>query len=466
MTLDNASEELTFSFDRSDFLGLLKDLVEFCMKVAEKGGADDVIVMGEARKNNQVRFTGNSVSIVKNWNGLNLDVVVSFDRKIAITKIDHIDKDVVRETVERLIILCKTMEKKEGFFGIADGPFSYDPIPKTFDPKICDLGKKAIDLVEGGINSALEEGAKRVTGVFNFGEKYHFIQTNHDVEKETKGTFLRCTIRAFVDELSSGQGISVSRCLADFDAEKAGKDAGQIAKLAINSEKGEPGKYDLVLHPTVGATLLGATIVAANPFMIESGLSWFGGKLGEKIGVEKITAYDDGRLENGLNSRIFDDEGVPTQKTTIIERGVLKGFIHNTSTAKRYNAKTTGNAGIISPRSSNIVFEPGDYSFEELLSETGGNPMLYITSSRYTRFTNRVEGTFSSIPRDGGFLIKNGELWKPVRGLRISDNMLNIFKNTVGLSKERQQIKWWEVKTPTVSPFFLVRNCLMTRATQ
>nr|MDO8096370.1 metallopeptidase TldD-related protein [Candidatus Wukongarchaeota archaeon] len=150
----------------------------------------------------------------------------------------------------------------------------------------------------------------------------------------------------------------------------------------------------------------------------------------------------------------------------MIERGVLKEFIHNTSIAKRYNAITTGNAGIISPSSSNLVFGPGDYSFEELLSETGDNPMLYITSSRYTRFTNRVEGTFSSIPRDGVFLIKNGELWKPVRGLRISDNMLNIFKNTVGLSKERQQVKWWEVTSPTVSPFFLVRNCLMTRATQ
>ena len=66
MTLDNASEELLLSFDRPDFLGLLKDLVEFCVKEAEKGGVDDVIVMGEARKNNQVRFTGNSVNIVKN----------------------------------------------------------------------------------------------------------------------------------------------------------------------------------------------------------------------------------------------------------------------------------------------------------------------------------------------------------------------------------------------------------------
>ena len=187
---------------------------------------------------------------------------------------------------------------------------------------------------------------------------------------------------------------------------------------------------------------------------------------GQRIVSEEVTIVDDPTLEGSFGFYLFDDEGAPTQKTMIIERGVLKGFIHNTSTAKRYNAKTTGNAGIISRRSSNLVFEPGDYSFEELLSETGDNPMLYITSSRYTRFTNRVEGTFSSIPRDGVFLIKNGELWKPVRGLRISDNMLNIFKNTVGLSKERQQVKWWEVTTPTVSPFFLVRNCLMTRATQ
>ncbi|MFX0162281.1 MAG: TldD/PmbA family protein [Candidatus Hodarchaeota archaeon] len=466
MTYDNDFEASSFSFSELDVSELLKDLVSICVRTGEKGGVDDIAVMGESYRNNQVRFARNEVSIVKQWNGLNLQVFVSFGRKIAMTQINQIDRDVVRGTVEKLVVLCKAMKENEGYFGIAEGPFSYDPIPKTFDPKICDLREKAIDLVEGGINSALEEGAKRAAGVFYFGERYYFIQTNRGVEKGTGGTFLRFTIRAFVDELSSGQGINVSCCLEDFDAEKAGVEAGQIAKLAVNSEESSPGKYDLLLNPTVGATFLGATVQAANPFWIESGLSWLGGKVGEKIGSGKITAYDDGRLENGLNSMIFDDEGVPTQKTTIIEEGILKGLIHNTSTAKRYNAKSTGNAGIISPQPSNIVFEPGDYSFEELLNETGNNPMLYITSTRYTRFMNRVEGTFSSIPRDGMFLIKNGEIWKPIRGLRVSDNILNIFKNTVALSKERQQIKWWEVTTPIVSPFFLVRDCMMSKPTK
>jgi len=466
MTFGNDFEASSFSFSGLDVSELLKDIVSFCVKTAEDGDVDDVVVMGESYKNNQVRFAGNEVSIVKQWNGLKLQVFVSCGRKIAMTQIDQTEKDVVRSTVEKLVVLCKTMKENEGYFGIAEGPFSYDPIPKTFDTKICNLGEKAIDFVEGGINSAVGEGAKRAAGVFYFGERYYFIQTNRGVEKGTGGTFLRFTIRAFVDELSSGQGISVSRCLADFDAEKAGSEAGHIAKLGVNSEEAKPGQYDLLLNPTVGATFLGATVVAANPFWIESGLSWLGGKVGEKIGSEKITAYDDGRLENGLKSMIFDDEGAPTQKTTIIEKGILKGFIHNTSTAKRYNVETTGNAGIISPQPSNIVFEPGDYSFEELLNETGNNPMLYITSTRYTRFMNRVEGTFSSIPRDGMFLIKNGELWKPVRGLRVSDNILSIFKNTIALSKERQQIKWWEVTTPIVSPFFLVRDCNLSKPTK
>ena len=63
------------------------------------------------------------------------------------------------------------------------------------------------------------------------------------------------------------------------------------------------------------------------------------------------------------------------------------------------------------------------------------------------------------------FLIENGEISKPVRELRISDNMLNIFKNIKALGKELQQIKWWEVYTPTFIPAVLIEDVNITAAT-
>ena len=188
-------------------------------------------------------------------------------------------------------------------------------------------------------------------------------------------------------------------------------------------------------------------------------------KIGEKVGPENLTVYDDALLPNGLGSKPFDDEGHPTGRNVLIEEGILKGFVHNTSTAKKANTMSTGNAGLVSPENSNIFFEPGNFTLDELMELSKGKPTLYITSNWYTRFTSYIEGIFSTIPRDGMFLIENGEIAKSVRELRISDSMLNIFKNIKALGKDLTQIKWWEVYIPTFIPSILIEDVNITSAT-
>jgi len=76
------------------------------------------------------------------------------------------------------------------------------------------------------------------------------------------------------------------------------------------------------------------------------------------------------------------------------------------------------------------------------------------------------EGIFSTIPRDGMFLIENGEIKKPVRRLRLSDNLLRIYSNISAIGKDVEQIYWWEVSTPTFTPTVKVKDCTITAATQ
>ena len=89
---------------------------------------------------------------------------------------------------------------------------------------------------------------------------------------------------------------------------------------------------------------------------------------------------------------------------------------------------------------------------------------VYVTNDWYLRYQNYVTGDFSTIPRDGLFLIKNGEISSPIRDLRISDNMLHIMRSIVGLSKSRLWIKWWEVGVPTFSPFALIEDLNFTKS--
>jgi PmbA protein len=163
-----------------------------------------------------------------------------------------------------------------------------------------------------------------------------------------------------------------------------------------------------------------------------------------------------------FNSGAFDDEGSPTKKTPVIEKGVVKNFLHNFSTAKKYDVETTGNAGIVSPSPWQISVEPGNEEVEDMISSMRKG--LFINNTWYTRFQDYREGVLSTIPRDGIFLIENGEIKESWGGIRISDSLLNMYKNIEGLSRETKKVKWWDETMHTKSPFVEVANVNISRS--
>jgi PmbA protein len=75
-----------------------------------------------------------------------------------------------------------------------------------------------------------------------------------------------------------------------------------------------------------------------------------------------------------------------------------------------------------------------------------------------------VTGDFSTIPRDGIFLIENGEIKQSWKQIRLSDNILKILENITSISQERQQVHWWlEVEPPSLSPYVLAKNIQITK---
>lgn len=426
---------------------------------------EDYIVSFVKNDSSQLRFSDNQFTIAKNWTSATLRIFGVKQQKTVSTEINNLTTDVINNTLENLEKLAIALPKNDNYLGISEGPFSYPTIEQLVDPNYDDFHSKAVDNVESAINSAIEVGAKRSAGVLYWRKIEELILSSKGATAQHSKTSYEFTIRSFVDSQTSGQGVSVGCLSNSINFEEAGKQAGEIAKLSEGGKEGKPGKYNVLLSPTVSADIIAATPRAANPFSVEIGFSWLKDKIGENIGPETVTVYDDALLPNGLDSKPFDDEGHPTGRNVLIEEGILKGLIHNTSTAKKANTVSTGNAGLLSPENSNIFFEPGDYTLDELMELSKGKPTLYITSNWYTRFTSYIDGIFSTIPRDGMFLIENGEITKPVRELRISDSMLNIFNNIKALGKDLTQIKWWEVYVPTFIPSILIEEVNITSAT-
>ena len=134
------------------------------------------------------------------------------------------------------------------------------------------------------------------------------------------------------------------------------------------------------------------------------------------------------------SNRIFDDEGFPVQENVFIDKGVLKTYLHNTSTAKIFKTETTGNAGLVQPYPWNIEMDPGGMGKNELFDQVKHG--LYLTNTWYTRFQNYATGDFSTIPRDGIFLIENGEIKEPLREVSLSGNILNLLSKVENGTKE------------------------------
>ncbi|MHA1274103.1 MAG: metallopeptidase TldD-related protein [Promethearchaeota archaeon] len=369
---------------------------------------------------------------------------------------------------------------------------SYSQIEGLYYPEIEDFSEKAPDLVNLAIQSSIEGGAKKVAGVLYFGKIKTGVLSGYGNGGTYDSSYYRLTIRAFVDAESSGQDMVVGRKMLNLEKQfrDAGMNAGKLAKMALGGKQGKPGKYDVIMSPTVAANIFNQLVYGANPVYIIGRMSPLRNvKLNAQVGPENLNINDNPLIAEGLNSRPFDFEGTPSRKTPLIENGRWVGMIHNTSSARiwkilqilkfkfRKKITSTGNSylggvvdedlgpRLLAPINSNFVYEGGDYSLEEIIAESK-RPTIYLTSNWYTRFTSYLEGKFSTIPRDGMFLIENGEIKKPVRKLRLTETLLGMLNRIQAIGKDTKQINWWEVSTPTFIPTIKVADCNITAATQ
>ena len=468
-----------------------KEILEKSVEIARSEGAKEVVVKLIKKKEHQIRFSNSAIDISKQWNTNLLEVFLSIGRKTSFIKIQNPSIELINEKISKAIVSLRALPKSFLYWGMDKKNYEYTSIDGLYDSGIREFSDNAPDFVNATINSSLESGAKKVAGVLYFGNISTGVLTSYNNGGIYNSSYYRMTIRAFVDAESSGQDIVVGRNLNDVENKfiEAGKRAGELAKMAVGGEQGKPGKYDLIMSPTVAANVLNHIYEGANPLQIILKMSCLSKiKIGQQIGPENLTISDNALISEGLNSRPFDFEGTPSQSTPIIRNGKFAGLIHNTSSAKLWKllnlikfkwakSKTTGNSHLggvldeeigpklLAPLPSNFVYEKGDYSLNEIIAESK-SPTIYLTSNWYTRFTNYLEGKFSTIPRDGIFFIENGEIEKPLRKLRLTETLLGMLSRIQAIGKDVKQINWWEVEIPTFIPTIKVAKCNFTAATQ
>ncbi len=439
-----------------NLLGQTEEIVQ----KAKKLGADEVVAKTTFGKYRQVRFSNNQVDITVAWNDYVTDVALAWKKRVIATQIHNFqDTDA---SLKKLLKLAKVTKENPTFAGFAKGKFHY--AKSKADRKLADLEKPSDYVLEAIGAAEKEAGANIKCGgiLFTKYEDVYLASSEGPVGVDSRSA-VELSIRAFAEREASGHGVECSSTLKNFRPASAGAIAGRIAKLARNPKAGEEGVYDVIFGPLILGSLLGyvwGSMASAYNVLVQQ--SVFVGKLGKKVAPEIVTLRDNPAAYS-VSNRVYDDEGVPTRENVVIDHGTLKTYLHNTSTAKIFKTKTTGNAGIVAPNPWNIEMDAGDMSKEELFKEVKSG--LYLTNTWYTRFQNYAKGDFSTIPRDGIFKVENGEIKKSLKDLRVSDNVLAMLGNIAAISKERQHVHWWiEADPPSLAPYVLIKNVHMTKS--
>jgi len=291
----------------------------------------------------------------------------------------------------------------------------------TYDKRILDLSSDILVTMTTDMLEAVTSYDKRVLAVAGGTAKSLFssaVVNSNGIESSDVGTVVGCSMETIArdgsDVTPACYEVNMER-VYDVDPIGVGVEVATQALSSLGARKIGSGTFPVIFTQAAFRSLLYYTVInAVKADYVQRKRSAFKDKIGEKVASELVTVHDDGLLDGGLLTGKFDDEGVPSQKTSIIEKGILKNFLYDNYTANKAGVESTGNAsrsGVASYAStpvlaaSNFVFKEGNKTPEKLVSEVDEGLIVY-----------GVQGAHSSNPESGEFSVVATPVWKIEKG--------------------------------------------------
>ncbi len=235
----------------------------------------------------------------------------------------------------------------------------------------------------------------------------------------------------------SGGAFRISHGVKDLDINGCIKETAEKTISHLNYEKVQTGKYTVVFSPDAFLSLLGAfsNLYNAQNILDKQSLS-IPDDIGKEIASSLICVCDDALNPANVGAESFDGEGTPTRRVSLIENGVLSGFLHSAGTAKRMNAKPTGNASIgakvsVSPNFYHV--SAGAKAEKELSLETAENVILIDDLQALHAGVKALQGSFS-LPFDGWMINKGVKT--SIESATVAGDFLTVLKSIIFVEKE------------------------------
>lgn len=214
------------------------------------------------------------------------------------------------------------------------------------------------------------------------------------------------------------------------DPEEVGIEAAKKALSMLGAQTVQTQRIPVVLSPEVAASWIGNVFYALDGEEVLKNTTFLSDKLNETIATPLVSIVDDGLMPKGIATSPFDGEGVPTARNLFIDKGICKGFVYNTYSARRAGRDSTANAsrGYDSPPgigNHNLYLVPGESTQQEIIASVQNG--LYVMSTGAFGFNGNT-GDYSY--EAAGIWIKDGAFTTPVHELTIASNSLDMLSGT------------------------------------
>jgi PmbA protein len=418
----------------------LSDLGEFAGRAVERAlgaGAGDAEAYASEAENREVRVHGGEVESLTAATRRGLGLRVWIGGRVGYAFGTDLSADGVAAIAARATEAARIADEDE-FASAPDDAGEPPLLTGLSDPGLAEWSTARIaDLALEVERSALGSDS-RVVGLeqsvyFDSAERVAIAASSG-----AGGEYETSSCYAYLQALAEGEtgretglGFGLARAPAGLDPAAIGREGAERATEMIGSGKPASRNCPVVLDPTVAASFVGLLGKALGADAVQRGRSPLAERLGDQVAGDAFVLHDDGLDPSGIAAAPIDAEGTPRRRTALIEAGRLRTFLHDTYTARRGAATSTGNAGRSGYHSppevsaSNLIVSPGSSSFEELLGEAGEGVFVNDVAGLHSG-VNPVSGVFSV--GASGRTIKGGTLAEPLREFTIASDLVSMLR--------------------------------------
>ncbi|QIX61718.1 TldD/PmbA family protein [Hymenobacter sp. BT18] len=407
-------------------------------KVLSFSTADECEATLNGTTGGNVRSARNAISTSGALDNVSLAVESRFGKRSGVATCNEFDDATLRRCVQRAEEIARLAPENPDYVPLL-GPQQYLASPLSFAQSTAGITPDYRAQQMAATLQLCEQ--RKLSSAAFLEDSAGFVakRNNKGLEAYQQATDLTFSITVRTpDGTGSGYATADYNDASKFDAASLAKTAADKAAMSRQAKALEPGKYTVILEPAAlvansDASLLGAMMSAMDARSADEGRSFLskkggGNKKGEKLFDERVTIYSD-PTHPEIADLTFAGDGRPRQKTTWVEKGVVKNLY-----SSRFWAQKQGIPDL--PPPGGFIMEGGTQSLEEMIKGTAKG--ILVTRLWYIRPVDPQTLLYTGLTRDGTFYIENGKIKHPIKNFRFNESPIIMLNNLEALGKPQR----------------------------